>query len=350
MKKTGIWFFPATLVSALLFGNLYVSRWTWEAFWISYQIAVVFFVVFVIIMDFIVPLILGKVKPETRSFSRRTVLLDILVYLPAAAVGIYVSLVFAGLITGIDFFKTDRLIYFQFLIGVAISLMIGASIYAASFYREMIRNMEAARQAEELAVQAELKALKAQINPHFLFNTLNTISALISVDPKQADEMTHKLADIFRYVLQSSEKDLVLLRDEVAFITDYLQIEKARFADRLILSQEIDPVSLSTRMPGLILQPLVENALRHGISDNVSGGTLRITSRIDNGTVFLRVLDDGSSVKDSAPTAGLGIGLKNVNDRIQKRFGKEFGVRLSAEPGSGTCAEITLPFNPERET
>jgi LytS/YehU family sensor histidine kinase len=180
-----------------------------------------------------------------------------------------------------------------------------------------------------LARDAELKALKAQINPHFLFNSLNSISALTSIDSSKAREMCILLADFLRMTLGLGEKALVPLREELDLLERFLAIEKVRFGERLHVENHIEPQAQSCLLPPLLLQPLVENAIIHGIAGLPNGGTVRISAECSE--TQLRLSVDNSVDPDApAPRKG-GLGLANVRQRLEARYGKDATLRASAE-------------------
>jgi LytS/YehU family sensor histidine kinase len=180
-----------------------------------------------------------------------------------------------------------------------------------------------------LARDAELKALKAQVNPHFLFNSLNSISALTSVDPAKAREMCILLAEFLRMTLGLGEKASVPFSEELSLLHRYLAIEKVRFGARLQMEEDIEQVSNSLALPPLLLQPLVENAITHGIANLPDGGMLRLSGQSHNGRVLLAI--ENTFDPDSTPMRKSGLGLKNVRDRLEARYGKEANMRVSAE-------------------
>jgi two-component system, LytTR family, sensor kinase len=197
-------------------------------------------------------------------------------------------------------------------------------------------------QLETQLAQAQLQALRMQLQPHFLFNTLNAISALALADPLQARLMIARLSDFLRLTLEERHAPQVPLARELEFLTCYLGIQQVRFQDRLSTQLDVDDDTLAAAVPNLILQPLVENALRHGLQDKPGAGILRISTRRDGAHLQLRVDDDGLGL----PPAGTleGIGLGNTRSRLRMLFGDAAGLELSAIPGGGTRVEVRLPF------
>ena len=200
----------------------------------------------------------------------------------------------------------------------------------------------------ELAATAQLAALRAQINPHFLFNSLNSIAQLIRADPDRAEACVERLAEMFRYVLRYGEKDFVPLAEELEMARAYLDIERARFGDRLRVETHVDPPSLQHLIPNLILQPLVENAVRHGLSRKRGGGTVRIDARLADGCLELSVGDDGLGMPDTALERVYehGIGLRNLRDRLERLYGPAHLPEITSAPGSGTRVRLRLPLRP----
>jgi two-component system, LytTR family, sensor histidine kinase AlgZ len=179
-----------------------------------------------------------------------------------------------------------------------------------------------------LAREAELKALKAQVNPHFLFNSLNSISALTSIDAGRAREMCILLADFLRMTLGLGEKAAVPLREELELLKRYLAIEKVRFGTRLQVDQEVDAEAENCLLPPLILQPLVENAIVHGIANLPQGGVIRLRARVREG--FLQISIENSFDQEAAPSRRGGLGLKNVRQRMEARYPNQGAVRTDA--------------------
>ena len=227
------------------------------------------------------------------------------------------------------------------------SLFSGIS-FAVSFYRQSLAR---ARQVESIRAElaeAELRALRAQIHPHFLFNTLNTIAALIHEDPSGAEDTTTRLAEVFRYTLRASDHEHARFADELQFVRDYLEIERTRFRDRLRLEEHVEPGLENVSIPSLLLQPLVENAVRHGIATRAEGGTVRITARRAGGVngpgeaLEIEIADDGPGLREGAPS-GTGFGLRSVRERIQLA-GPPHALEIESAAGRGTIVRLTLPI------
>ncbi len=195
----------------------------------------------------------------------------------------------------------------------------------------------------ELTSRAQIRALQAQIRPHFLFNTLNVLSNLIHTDPRKAEDLTEELAMVFRYTLDATRTEWVSLEDELRFVTSYLRIEKARFEGRLRYLIDSEPHTKTVRVPPMILQPVVENAVRHGIASRIEGGLVRLSAKSSAGQLVVVVEDSGSGLKTDDDSDGQGIGLKNVRDRLKHIYRDQATLRLSALEPIGTCVTLTLP-------
>ena len=213
------------------------------------------------------------------------------------------------------------------------------------------RSREREQAAERLArglTEARLQALKMQLQPHFLFNTLNAIAALIPDDAKPARRMLARLGDLLRVTLEHEETQEVTLREELAFLEPYLEIEQARLEDRLTVVMKISPETLEARVPHLILQPLVENAIRHGIAARIEPGRVEIsaTRAPHDGFLHLEVRDDGRGVDraDEARTRR-GVGLTNIRSRLEQLYNGQHRFELENHAEGGVLVRITLPFH-----
>jgi len=205
------------------------------------------------------------------------------------------------------------------------------------------------REMREMAMAAQLVALRAQVNPHFFFNSLNSIAQLISTDPQKAEDCVERLAEIFRYILKRSDDEFVSCADELEIVDSYLEIEKARFGDALRIVRDIDPRANSISLPGLLLQPLVENAVKHGISRKIGGGEVRIEARVEGPDLVLRVRDTGAGMGVARAAFDSGVGLRNVRDRLVKHYGDSYAPKLHSTEGEGTTVTVRVPIaSPER--
>ncbi|MEM8560446.1 MAG: histidine kinase, partial [Bacteroidota bacterium] len=221
--------------------------------------------------------------------------------------------------------------------GVAFSmtLVLSTLMYLVEFYRRL-------RDAEHARLQAELSALRAQINPHFLFNTLNSIAALVRVAPSEAEGVTERLADLFRYTLRASKHPTVTLRDELDATQLYIDIEQVRFQDRLLVHVKVDPAVERAQVPSLLVQPLVENAVKHGVARTDGPCVVRIRAHIaehvapgraPGPTVELQVFDTGPGFdsRDVDTVLQRGSGLANVRDRLRLLYGDAASLHLMAD-------------------
>ena len=206
------------------------------------------------------------------------------------------------------------------------------------------RNENKLEEQQRLLMQARLAALTSQINPHVLFNTLNSVSSLIRTDPHQARLMVLKLSRILRRLLRKHE-NYSPLRDELDFIEDYLSIEVARFGEKLRFVKEVDAQSLDMLVPSMLLQPLIENCVKHGLSSKIEGGTIRLGTRREDGRLHLVVEDDGVGIPEAklAKLLEQGIGVSNVNERLKVLFGADYRMWIDSHPGKGTRIEIEVP-------
>ncbi len=206
------------------------------------------------------------------------------------------------------------------------------------------RNEKKLESQQLLLNEARLAALLRQINPHFLFNTLNSVASLIRSNPDQARKVVYKLSNILRRLLRNQE-NLCPLREELTFIDDYLAIEMVRFGDKLRFTKEIDPLSLDRLVPSMLLQPIIENSIRHGLSSKVDGGMIRVRSTFAEGRLHVTVEDDGVGIPEAklATLFEQGIGISNVNERLKVLFGEDYRMWIDSKPGEGTTTGIEIP-------
>jgi two-component system, LytTR family, sensor kinase len=196
-------------------------------------------------------------------------------------------------------------------------------------------------------MHARMEALKNQINPHFLFNTLNSISSLVRFDPETAREVISKLATILRRILNSTDS-FVPLREEVEFIDNYLDIEVVRFGDKLRVVKDLQSTSLDVMVPSMLLQPLVENCIKHGLASKVEGGSIYLRSRLTDSRLVIEVEDDGVGISAASntqsATRGGGIGMANVSERLDVLYGDAARMTVDSQEGKGTLVRIRLPL------
>ncbi|HEY3886708.1 MAG TPA: histidine kinase [Vicinamibacterales bacterium] len=207
------------------------------------------------------------------------------------------------------------------------------------------------QEQEKLLMATRLDALASQINPHFLFNTLTSISSLIRTEPETARTLIVKLSGLLRRLLRSQEH-FVTLREELEAIDEYLDIETVRFGSMLIIDKQIDPRTLDVIVPSMMLQPLVENSIKHGLSQKMGEGRITIRSLREPGHAIIDVIDNGTGIPagDARRVKGTGIGLRNVNERLRVIYGANYQLQLDSVPGEGTCARVVIPelAGPER--
>jgi two-component system, LytTR family, sensor kinase len=206
------------------------------------------------------------------------------------------------------------------------------------------RNEKKLEQQQMRLNEARLAALTSQINPHFLFNTLNSVASLIRLNPEQARQVVYKLSKILRRLLRQQD-NLTTLSEELSFIDDYLSIEMVRFGDKLRFIKDIDPSTLNLPVPSMLLQPLVENSIRHGLSNKVAGGSIYVRSRLQGQRLQILVEDDGVGIPEAqlATIFEQGIGINNVNERLKVLFGADYRMWIDSRLGEGTSTGIELP-------
>jgi two-component system LytT family sensor kinase len=228
-----------------------------------------------------------------------------------------------------------------------------AFVHMEELYQRFAERERVTLQLETKLARAQLEALKIQLQPHFLFNTLNTISALLHRDPEAADRVVTRLGDLLRLSLQHSGRQEVMLRQELEFLERYLEIQQTRFRDRLTVHFEADPEALDALVPTLVLQPLVENAVRHAIEPRVAPGRLEVRAWRTDGRLRLEVADDGPGIGmagpgviDAAaiPRSASGIGLSNTRARLQQLYGAGHRFALENSSTGGLVVSLEIPY------
>ncbi len=233
-----------------------------------------------------------------------------------------------------------------FFTGLLIYVTIAGIVYAVQTTERLRIEEERATRAENLRTRAELEALRAQLNPHFLFNTLHSLMALVRHDPVAAEDALERFASLLRHTLMTMKdaEDVVLL-DELDFIENYLALEHLRLGNRLRVEKHIQAESLGCYLPPFTLQPLIENSIRHAIAIQPQGGFLQIKTERRNGILCLEVLDDGPGADPHAVEISNGIGVRTVRQRLMSRYGDQASFRLQTEPGKGFSVHMELPVN-----
>jgi two-component system sensor histidine kinase AlgZ len=226
--------------------------------------------------------------------------------------------------------------------GAVVTLVyVGAGLAYVQARRRVERERTRAERADVAALEARLEALQARTNPHFLFNSLNTVMALVATDPALAEETLARLATIYRYALDGAERRFVLLQDELDAVRDYLEVERARFGDRLRYRLDVGPGAASVRLPPMLVQPLVENAVLHGIARRVGGGEVRVEARAAGGALELVVGDEGPD-PGGAPHRGAGTSLRNIAERLRLVYGDAASLTTRTTPDGGFEARLRV--------
>jgi sensor histidine kinase YesM len=248
-----------------------------------------------------------------------------------------------------SFSKLFLNVYLFFDYGSMIYWLILLVWYAFNYYHRYREGEIKTTRLEAQLAQAQLQALKMQLNPHFLFNTLHSISALVHKDADSADKMIARLGDFLRLTLDSAGAQEVSLQQELEFLKCYLDIERIRFKDRLTVQMSIEPQALHARLPNLILQPIVENAIRHGIAPRTSHGQIEIEARRYNGILHVQITDNGPGLPSNGNTGSIfkGVGLSNTKARLQQLYGADHRLDLSNTSRGGLSVILEIPFNTE---
>ena len=273
-------------------------------------------------------------KPK---FDRQIALLILIVGMEV--VRVWLSTRYPHRLFGLD----PESVWLQILVYLSAPVVVGIMLKVWNALRIELKLEEQKR----LVLEARLDALQRQINPHFLFNTLNSIASLVRVRPDLAREMIVKLASLLRAMLKD-HGTYVMLREEVSFTDDYLDIEVVRFgAEKLRVVKDLDPKTMDVLVPSILLQPLIENSIKHGLEPRIQGGTITIRSRLQGDSVVIEVEDDGVGIlvkpANSLRHQGAGIGMKNVQERLEVLYGTQARFTVTSRPGRGTLVSIELP-------
>jgi two-component system, LytTR family, sensor kinase len=239
---------------------------------------------------------------------------------------------------------------FGFYIDLIIASLIVIAVHALLYYQNFRASELAQSSLKTQLAQARLRALKMQLHPHFLFNTLHSISSLVLEDPPKANSMIARLGDFLRLTLENSDQQLVSLKEETEFLRCYLEIEQVRFGDRLTLAFELEPQTLSVQVPHLILQPVVENAIQHAIAPRATRGHINIEAKRLNSLLRLEVRDNGPGIASNGDLLRTeGVGLSNVRARLHQIYGSDFRFELMNRKDGGLTVVMEIPFRHEAD-
>ncbi|HBY64621.1 MAG TPA: sensor histidine kinase [Solibacterales bacterium] len=230
---------------------------------------------------------------------------------------------------------------------LSVIAVFATTVFAVTLPLKIWNNTRNERKLESqgrLLTEARLEALSKQINPHFLFNTLNSIASLVRTNPEQARKVIYRLSAILRRLLRQHDS-YNPMREELQFIDDYLAIEMVRFGEKLKFQKEVEPPVLDYLVPSMLLQPLVENSIRHGLSKKLDGGTIHLRCRVEGARLHVCVEDDGVGIPEAklAKLFEQGIGVSNVNERLKVLYGNNYRMTIDSRPGEGTRTEIDIP-------
>jgi LytS/YehU family sensor histidine kinase len=247
-----------------------------------------------------------------------------------------------------SFERMTRFVVANFSEGIGIYMLIAITSYAFSYYSRYREGQVRTFQLEAQLSQAQLQALKMQLHPHFLFNTLHSISALLNKDTESARKMITRLGDFLRLTLENSGTQEVTLQQEMEFLSCYLEIERVRFQDRLQTNIDVAQQTLGAKVPNLILQPIVENAILHGIAPRSTPGLIEIEAKQRNGSLRIQVRDNGPGLSGHRTSENMfkkGLGLANTETRLERLYGAAHLFDLSDNPDGGLIVTLEIPFH-----
>ncbi len=281
---------------------------------------------------------------EAVRFERRRWYVALLVHLPASVVFGAVTLIIKvtvlkaiydtdGIRAGMGQLAQSILLYWAFV----------GAVHGLEFQRRYRERALRASQLESQLAHSKLQALRMQLHPHFLFNTLHAVSTLMHRDVDAAERMITRLSDLLRLAIEDDDAHTVPLGRELDFLRRYLDIEAIRFGDRLVVTFDVDPHLLDALVPHLILQPLVENAVRHGISARSAAGAITVSATRDEGDLCIEVTDDGPGFPTGEPPP-FGVGLANTAARLHELYGDDHGLAFTSGPGGGAGVRLSLPL------
>jgi len=292
--------------------------------------------------------------PIERSNWGRSLLLQVPISLGLSMILTAIGHVFVWLYWGrtmgrpFSFERMGRFVIANFSEGIGIYMLIALTSYSLNYYRRYRESQLRTLQLEAQLSHAQLQALKMQLHPHFLFNTLHSISALLHKDPESARRMITRLGDFLRLTLENSGSQEVTLEQEMTFLRCYLEIERIRFQDRLVTRLDVADQTLDAKVPNLILQPIVENAIRHGIAPRSTPGLIEIEAERRNSTLRIQVRDNGPGLPSHRTSENMfkkGLGLANTEKRLEQLYGAAHLFDLSDHPEGGLVVTLEIPFH-----
>jgi two-component system LytT family sensor kinase len=237
-----------------------------------------------------------------------------------------------------------NLLRFEFLDDFMVYAAVAAAAFARNYFIRLQLRLDETRELRARLAEAQLGALRMQLNPHFLFNTLNAVATLVESDPKGVRRMIARLSDLLRHTLEKTSEQEIIVTREIELVRRFVEIMEVRFQGSLDVRIEVDPAAADALVPNMILQPLVENAFRHGVSQLGAGGRVTIRVRRDGDDVVLSVRDNGPG--PASTTGGTGVGLANTRARLDQLYGARYFFSLHPAPdGTGAVAEIRLPYH-----
>lgn len=327
---------------ALFFGTLYGA--TGATYMGAYQVSAVFSFVIRGAIGLAEHVIIPRLRLHTPS-RKAPWWNGALIYAATSVSGSYLAAFIVDRTLMPGFLGSPRAILTSGLFALLFTILVGGLIYARVFYRQAVSRAVALERMKGELARAELRALRAQVNPHFLFNTLNTIAALIHENPAAAEDVTTRLADVFRHALSASAREHTRLGEELEFLQSWLEIERVRFGPRLRVETHVEPGLDDILVPGLLFQPLVENAVRYAVAPREEGGTItiRVARDAEGRTFTTTIADDGPGFVPGGRAQGNGVGLESVRERL-RLGGEGHAFALETAPGQGTRVRVTLPL------
>jgi len=248
--------------------------------------------------------------------------------------------------------RFNQVVGWQYLFGLFYYIVLAGVFYTIIYYRNFRERELKTAEMAVLVRESELRALRLQMNPHFLFNSLNSVNALIGREPDKARRMIAKLSELLHFSLKSTDRNLIPLREELELVHTYLEIEKVRFEDRLDYAEKIDERLMAREFPALLLQPLIENAVKYGVADSRSGGTIRLDISQQNQRLCCRISNHSPNrvYRLPSPTTGSGTALENARKRLTNLYGNQYRFELDLSRPDTFTVWLEIPINPPEST